>query len=141
MATRGKAAVWKYKRRAMPCQSSLQKTAQRKPKQASWNRLHSSFLSKSKTEFWKSWKQTYGKSRSDLHTVVNGVCSKTEIADYFKNHFMKVSRPNNQQRVNCLKDSFAEQYQEAIAGHTLFLFLIQFLTGEHCRRNLQYEQG
>ena len=60
----------------------------------------------------------YSKSRSDLHTVVNGVSSKTEIADSFKNHFMKVSQPNNQQRVDCLRDSFAEQYQEAIDSLT-----------------------
>ena len=94
------------------------KTAQKAPKQACWNRLHSSFVEKSKTEFWKSWKQLYSKNHSDLHTVVNGVSSKNEIADSFKSHFLKVSRPNNQQQVDHLTGLFKEKYQEAIDGHS-----------------------
>ena len=70
------------------------RSAQRKPKQSSWNRLHSSFLSKNPTEFRKSWKQMYSKSRSDLHTVINGFSSKSDITNTFKNHFIKVS-PNS----------------------------------------------
>ena len=91
--------------------------AQKAPKQSCWNSLHSSLASKSTTDFWKSWKQLYSKSQSDLHTVVNGTSSKSEIADNFKSHFVKVSLPNNQQRVDSLEKTFKEKYQEEIAGH------------------------
>ena len=91
---------------------------QKKPKQASWNRLHTSLLTKSTTEFWKSWKQLYSKNQSDLHSVVNGVTSKTEITDSFKTHFIKVSKPNNQQQVDQLKADFEAQYRDALASHT-----------------------
>ena len=94
------------------------KSAQKSPKQASWNKLHGSLLSKSTTEFWKSWKQLYCKKQSDLHSVVNGVTSRKDIADSFHSHFVKISKPNNQQRVNCLEESFQEQYQETVASHT-----------------------
>ena len=91
--------------------------AQKKPKQDSWNRLHNTLSSKSTTEFWKSWRKLYCKNQSDLHTVVNGVTSKTEIAESFKNHFVKVSEPNNRQRVDRLNDDFRVQYQDVLADH------------------------
>ena len=57
---------------------------QKKPNQACWNKLHSSFLSKNTTDFWKQWKQFYSKNSPDLHPVVNGVSTKSDIADSFK---------------------------------------------------------
>ena len=93
------------------------KLAQKKPKQSCWNRMHRSFVSKSQTEFWKSWKQLYSKSQPGLHTVVNGVSSKKEIADSFKEHFIKVSKPNNLQRVEHLEASFTEKYLKATNSH------------------------
>ena len=93
------------------------KLAQKKPKQSCWNRMHRSFVSKSQTEFWKSWKQLYSKSQPGLHTVVNGVSSKKEIADSFKEHFIKVSKPNNIQRVEHLEASFTEKYLKATNSH------------------------
>ena len=65
------------------------KSAQKSPKQASWNKLHGSLLSKSTTEFWKSWKQLYCKKQSDLHSVVNGVTSRKDIADSFHSTIAK----------------------------------------------------
>ena len=41
------------------------RTNQRRPVQAGWNRLHSSFVSKNTTDFWKSWRQVYNKNKSD----------------------------------------------------------------------------
>ena len=94
------------------------KLAQRKPKQTCWNRLHSSFLSKDTTAFWKSWKQVYNKKQTGLQTVVNGVTSHPEIAESFKNHFVKVSKPNNQSRVDDLEREFTRKYQETVSNHS-----------------------
>ena len=94
------------------------KAAQRAPKQACWNKLHGTFASKSTNEFWKSWRQLYNKAKSDLHTVVNGVSTKEEIADSFKSHFVKVSLPNNQQRVDQLENSFKDSYEQAVNSHS-----------------------
>ena len=93
------------------------KSAQRAPKQACWNRMHGTFINKSASEFWKSWKQLYNKNKSSLHTVVNGVSGVEEIADSFKNHFVKISQPNNQQRVNELNHTFHEKYKNATQTH------------------------
>ena len=79
--------------------------------------MHSSFASKNTTDFWKSWKRLYSKNHSDLHTVVDGIASTDGIAASFKSHFVKVSQPNDQQRVNQLNRQFDEKYREAIAGH------------------------
>ena len=93
------------------------KLARKSPNQATWNKLHGSLLTKSTTTFWKSWKQLYCKNQSDLHNVVNGVTSRKDIADSFQSHFVKVSKPNNQQRVDCLEESFRKQYDETVASH------------------------
>ena len=94
------------------------RSAHRKPKQSSWNRLHSSFLTKNTTDFWKSWKQMYSKSQSGLHKVVNGVSSEKEIADSFKNHFIRVSQPNNQQKVDCMAENFSNIYNKTVSDHS-----------------------
>ena len=94
------------------------KSAQDRPKQSCWNRLHNNLVTKNTTEFWKSWKQLYSKSQSDLHTVVNGVTSKKDIAESFRSHFIKVSKPNNEERVDEVKASFNTAYADAVKEHT-----------------------
>ena len=94
------------------------KTAQRSPKQSCWNKLHSTFISKNTPEFWKSWKQLYSRKSLGLHSVVNGVTAKSDIADSFKNHFVNVSKPNNPLRVEQLDREFRHEYENATASHT-----------------------
>ena len=94
------------------------KSAQRTPKQSTWNKLHSTFVSKDTTEFWKSWKRLYNQNKSGLHSVVNGVTSKADIAESFKGHFVKISQPNNQQRVDQLNDDFQRAYSHAKESHS-----------------------
>ena len=53
-----------------------------------------------------------------MHTVVNGVSSKNDISNTFKDHFIKVSQPNNQQRVDELAANFTESYKKAVDSHT-----------------------
>ena len=85
------------------------KSAQNRPKQSFWNRLHGNLISKNTNDFWKSWNQLHNKKKSDLHTVVNGVNTKPEIAESFNGHFLKVSKPNNQQRVDELNQLFENE--------------------------------
>ena len=92
--------------------------AQTKPTQSGWNKLHNSFISKNTTDFWRSWKQIYSKNKSDLHSVVNGVTGTQNIADSFKTHFVSVSKPNNQQRVDSLRAEFQKEHDEATSNHT-----------------------
>ena len=39
------------------------------------------------------------------------------IFSYFKNHFVKVSQPNNQQRVDYLVHVFQTEYNEEVSSH------------------------
>ena len=59
----------------------------------------------------------YSNKNSDLHSVVNGVTSKEEIADSFKNHFVTVSQPNNQQRVDEMNQQFQAEYEKTKETH------------------------
>ena len=69
-------------------------------------------------DFWKAWKQLYNKNNPGLHTVVNGVSAKEEIANSFKGHFVKISQPNNRQRVENLNESFRKKYDETCSSHS-----------------------
>ena len=60
----------------------------------------------------------YNQNGSDLHSVVTGVTSKVEIAESFKNHFVKVSMPNSQNRVNQLNHEFLNEFSNATGSHT-----------------------
>ena len=111
------------------------KTAQRMPKQSSWNKLHESFVSKNTTEFWTSWKQLYNENKSGLHSVVNGVAGKAEIAESFKSQFVQISQPNNQHRVDQLNSDFQRAYSHAKDSHSNWLLLLQCQTGKHFRRS------
>ena len=94
------------------------KSAQRLPKQASWDKLHNTLAQKNTTNFWKSWKHLYRSNGSSLHTVVNGISAKEEIVESFKSHFVKVSQPNSSQRVHQLKETFQKEYDEARQSHS-----------------------
>ena len=94
------------------------KSAQRAPKQTSWNKLHGTLTRKKTIDFWKEWKHLYSKNNSGLHTVVNGVSAKEEIADSFKGHFVKISKPNNRERVESLNESFRTKYDETCNSHS-----------------------
>ena len=74
-------------------------------------------MSKNTSEFWSSWKHLYSKNKSDLHTVVNGETEKKEIANAFQKHFVKVSLPNNHDRVNQLNEDFRNKYNEVLEAH------------------------
>ena len=68
-------------------------------------------LSVQKTpQFWQSWRQIYGKDKCHLHPVVNGFTDKKEIAKSFSNHFKKVSKPNNAEKVESVNDKFQSIY-------------------------------
>ena len=94
------------------------RSAQKKPKQSSWNKLHSNLVQKNTNDFWKSWKTLHNKNKSGLHSVVNGLSSRDQIAESFKNHFLKISLPNNQQRVDELDRTFRLEYDKARDSHS-----------------------
>ena len=91
--------------------------AQRSPKQACWNRVHSALVSKDTTNFWKSWKCMYSKTQSNLHPVVDGLTDEKAIAESFASHFSKVSKPNNAAQVERLEAKFRDMYQQAESSH------------------------
>ena len=91
--------------------------AQRKPKQACWNKIHSSMVTKDTINFWKSWKIMYNKKQSCLHPVVNGVSDKNAIRSTFAEHFSKVSKPNNVDQVRKLEANFHQTHREAEMSH------------------------
>ena len=69
------------------------RAAQRAPKQAAWDRLHSSLAENHTNEFWKSWKKIYNKNKSHLPPVVEGCSSGEAIADCFKECLKKTLLP------------------------------------------------
>ena len=93
------------------------RNAQRSPKQACWNRLHTSLSNKDTSRFWSSWKQIYSKDKSHLHPVVNGVSDKREIASSFSSHFEQISQPNNAEKVDLLNAKFQSMYCDAVTVH------------------------
>ena len=73
--------------------------------------------SKDTNQFWNSWKQLYRKDKSHLHPVVNGVTDKKEIVNSFSSHFEKVSKPNNVEKVESVKDEFQSIYHDTLLNH------------------------
>ena len=96
---------------------SALKAAQRAPKQASWDSLHSALSEKDTTSFWKTWRHLYNKNKSDLPPVVDGISSSSGIANLFKNNFMKNSTPNNAEKVEKLDERFNEEYSQYLERH------------------------
>ena len=93
------------------------RAAQRAPKQASWDRLHSSLAEKDTSSFWQSWKGLYNKNKSHLAPVVNGCSSKQAIANSFKDNFQKNCQPNNAEKVASLNTHFNELYENYKSNH------------------------
>ena len=93
------------------------KSAQRAPKQASWNRLHDAMASNDTNTFWRSWKTLYSKNDSDLPPVVDGLTSKEAIAESFRQTFEKNSQPNNHQKVKEVDEKFSTEYEKLSSAH------------------------
>ena len=93
------------------------KDAQRAPKLASWNRLHTAMASNDTDSFWKSWRTLYAKNKSHLSPVVDGVSSKPAIAEAFRLSFEKNAKPNNPSKVEEVNLKFAEEYQNLTDTH------------------------
>ena len=86
------------------------KAAQLAPKQAMWDKIHTSMESNDTHQFWNSWKQLYAKNKSLFAPMVDGKTAKSDIADVFKNCFQSNSEPNNAEKVEELKAQFVVQY-------------------------------
>ena len=86
------------------------RNAQKAPKQASWNRLHTAMEHCDSNGFWHSWKSLYNKNNSGFAPMVDGCTSKTAIAESFKKAFQRNSQPNNVSKVEQLTSRFINQY-------------------------------
>ena len=98
---------------------SALRSAQREPKQTSWDRLHSALSDSDTNTFWKSWRTLYNKNKCDLPPVVNGISSHVGIAESFKHSFKKNSTPNNSERVDSLNKRFEKEFSEYKDRHIL----------------------
>ena len=93
------------------------KDAQRAPKQASWNRLHDAMASSDSDTFWKSWRTLYSKNKSHVAPVVDGLSSKTAIAESFRQTFASNARPNDPAKVETVNRKFTEAYDNLCSSH------------------------
>ena len=75
------------------------RSAQRKPKQESWNSLHEALETSDTNRFWRSWKTLYNKRNDGFSPVVDGCTSNEAIAESFKKSFQRNSQPNSLSRV------------------------------------------
>ena len=96
---------------------SALRAAQRAPKQATWDRIHTALSNNETTTFWKQWRQLYNKNNSHLPPVVDGVSAEKDIANVFKVCFQKNSTPNNEQKVQELNQKFATAHHYYMAEH------------------------
>ena len=67
--------------------------------------------------FWKSWKTLYSKNKSHVAPVVDGLSSKTDIAESFRQTFESNARPNNPARVEAVNVKFTKAYQSLCSSH------------------------
>ena len=104
--------------RARAAYKSSRRAAQRAPKQATWDRLHTELAENDTNSFWKSWRRLYNKNKSELPPVVNGISSKKGIADAFKDCFKKNSTPNNPVKVDELNKKFTLEHKRYIEKHS-----------------------
>jgi hypothetical protein len=101
-------------------------TALRAPKQASWDRLHSSMVSKDTDRFRKSWISLNSKNKSNHCSVVDGVSSKEDIADAFKNSFQNAAKPNNNAKISELNERFKTKYEAYCHEHGVSCNCLQY---------------
>ena len=104
--------VWSHKKKAI-------KRTRVSENQQTWEKLHDQLADKDTDGFWKSWKRLHNNNKSHLPSVINGISSKTEIAQTFKTHFEKHSKPNNAYRVDALNHQFQDEYHAKKADHCL----------------------
>ena len=93
------------------------RAAQRAPKQASWNRMHSALLMKDNDSFWKSWRHLYGKNKNDISPVVEGLTASKDIATVFMEQFKANCQPNNEEKVTIMNEKFTNEYREYNLRH------------------------
>ena len=93
------------------------KEAQRAPQQASWNRLHDAMVTNDTDTFWKSWRTLYSKNKSHVAPVVDGLASKSSIAESFRKNFESNARPNNAAKVEEVNVKFTESYEKLCSSH------------------------
>ena len=93
------------------------RAAQRAPKQAAWDRLHTTLAEKDTNSFWKSWKSLYNTNKCHLAPVVNGCSSKQAIANSFKDSFQNNCTPNSREKVDSLNEQFSTAYKAYENNH------------------------
>ena len=103
--------------RARAAYKRAQRAAQRAPKQKAWDRLHANLAEEDTNSFWQSWRKLYNKNKSHLSPVVNGCSSEGDIANCFKESFVKNSQPNNKENVRKLDEKFTDEYSDYLARH------------------------
>ena len=91
--------------------------AKKAPKQAAWNRLHTSMAAQDTTSFWKCWRSVYSKNKSHIPPVVDGNSSKEGITNAFQSSFEANCKPNNISKVDALNSRFNVKYQEFSQNH------------------------
>ena len=91
--------------------------AQKRPKKEAWNRLHTAMVSNDTDKFWPSWRVLYSKNKSAFPPVVDGLTSKTAIANSFRQHFEKNAQPNNSRKVAELDEKFHSAYSNLNEFH------------------------
>ena len=93
------------------------RAAQRAPKQAAWDRLHSALSDSDTQTFWGTWRRLYNANKSPFAPVVNGCSSKTDIANVFMHNFKSNSTPNNRDNVDRLDSRFTSAYSAYVNKH------------------------
>ena len=93
------------------------RNAQRAPKQKAWDRMHSNLAEKDTNSFWQSWRKLYNKNKGHLAPVVGGCSSEADIANCFKDSFVKNSQPNSRENVAKLEKRFTEKFQSYVDSH------------------------
>ena len=101
--------------------------AKKAPKQAAWNRLHTSMETQDTDSFWKMWRSVYNKNKSHVPPVVDGHSSKDGIASAFQKSFEANCKPNNSSKVDELNTQFGEKYQEYSDNHAHNCDCAQFI--------------
>ena len=86
--------------------------AQRAPKQAQWNSLHTAMQDDDQNSFWNSWRSIYNKNKSSFVPVVDGCSGKEAIAKAFRKSFQAYSEPNNRNKVEELNSRFSSRYSQ-----------------------------
>ena len=110
-------AIHEERLRVRAAYKSALRKAQRAPKQAAWDRLHTALSQNDTNSFWKSWRRLYNPNKSDLPPVVGGISSNKGIAGAFRSSFEKNSTPNNPEKVRSLNTRFENEYKEYSKNH------------------------